>query len=52
MLTTLEKILFVLLAGGSLYYGGRRIYDVYRAVARGKADARFDRLPERISRAL
>ncbi len=52
MLTTLEKILFVLLAGGSLYYGGRQFYDVYRAVARGKADARFDRLPERISRAL
>ena len=52
MLTTLEKILFVLLAGGSLYYGGRKIYDVYRAIARGKPDARFDRLPERIRRAL
>lgn len=52
MLTTPEKILFVLLACASLYYGGRKLYDVYRAVARGKPDARFDRLPARIRRAL
>ena len=52
MLTTLEKILFVLLAAGSLYYGGRKIYDVYRAIARGKPDARFDNLAERIRGAL
>src|SRR5215204_2839634 len=52
MLTTLEKILFILLAGGSLYYGGARLYDVYRAIARGKPDARFDHLADRIRRAL
>jgi Fe-S oxidoreductase len=52
MLTTVEKILFILLAIGSLYYGGRRFYDVYRAIARGKPDDRFDDLPGRIRRAL
>jgi Fe-S oxidoreductase len=52
MLTTLEKITFVLLAAGSLYYGGNKIYDVYRAIARGKPDARFDNLAHRILRAL
>ena len=52
MLTTLEKILFVLLAAGSLYYGGARLYDVYRAIARGKPDVRFDHLADRIRRAL
>ncbi|MSP40635.1 MAG: (Fe-S)-binding protein [Deltaproteobacteria bacterium] len=52
MLTTLEKILFVLLAAGSGYFGGRKLYDVYRAIARGKPDARFDDLPKRIRQAL
>jgi Fe-S oxidoreductase len=52
MLTTIEKILFVLLALGSFYYGGKKFYDVYRVIARGKPDARFDNLPERIRRAL
>jgi len=52
MLTTWEKIFFVLLAGGSGLYGGRRLYDVYRAIARGKADAHLDDLPKRIQRAL
>ncbi|MDP9130557.1 MAG: [Fe-S]-binding protein, partial [Candidatus Binatota bacterium] len=52
MLTTLEKISFVLLAAGSLYFGGNKIYDVYRAIARGKPDARFDHLADRIRRAL
>src|SRR5207249_1718877 len=52
MLTTLEKILFVLLAGGSLYYGGKRFYDVYRVISRGKPDPRLDKLPERIRRAI
>jgi Fe-S oxidoreductase len=52
MLTTLEKILFVLLAAGSFYYGGARLHDVYRAIARGKPDIRFDHLPARIGRAL
>ncbi|TMA88497.1 MAG: (Fe-S)-binding protein [Deltaproteobacteria bacterium] len=52
MLTTVEKILFVLLALGSLYYGGKKFYDVYRAIARGKPDARFDNLSQRIRRAI
>jgi len=52
MLTTLEKISFVLLAAGSLYFGGNKIYDVYRAIARGKPDARFDNLADRVRRAL
>src|SRR5438094_4322762 len=52
MLTTLEKILFVLLASGSLYYGGKRFYDVYRVISRGKPDPRLDKLPERIRRAI
>ena len=52
MLTTLEKLLFLLLLIGSGYFGGRKFYDVYRAIARGKPDARFDDLPGRIRRAL
>ncbi len=52
MLSTPEKIIFVLLAMGSLYYGGYKLYDVYRAIARGKPDARLDQLPERIRRAI
>jgi len=52
MLTTIEKVLFGLLAAGSLYYGGSRLYDVYRAIARGKPDIRFDHLVDRIRRAL
>jgi Fe-S oxidoreductase len=52
MLTTAEKILFILFAVGSLYYGGNRFYDVYRAIARGRPDPRHDNLGERIRRAL
>jgi Fe-S oxidoreductase len=52
MLTPVEKILFVLLALGSLYYGGKRFYDVYRTIARGRADPRFDNLAGRIWRAI
>jgi Fe-S oxidoreductase len=52
MLTITEKILFVLLALGSLYFGGTKFYAVYRAIARGKPEARFDNLTERVLRAL
>ena len=52
MLTGIEKILFLLLAAGSLYYAGVRFYDVYRAIARGKPDSRFDNLRQRIQGAL
>ena len=52
MLSTIEKIVFILLALGSLSYGGRKFYAVYRAIARGKPDVRFDHLTERIGHAL
>ena len=52
MLSTTEKILFVLLAVGCLSYGAQRFYAVYRAIKRGKSDARFDHLLERIQNAL
>lgn len=52
MLTGIEKILFILLAVGSLYYAGVRLYDVYRAIARGRPDSRFDNLRQRILGAL
>jgi Fe-S oxidoreductase len=52
MLSPVEKILFIVLAVASLYYGGKGFYDVYRAIARGKADPRLNHLGERILRAL
>lgn len=52
MLTTLEKIVFLVLLLGSGYLGGTKLYGVYRAIARGKPDVRFDDLPKRIRRAL
>ena len=52
MLSTTEKILFVLLAVGCLSYGAQRFYAVYRAIKRGKPDTRFDHLLERIQNAL
>src|SRR5262245_55432080 len=52
MLTLTEKILFLLLALGSLYYGGKKFNDVYRAISRGKPDPRLDHLSDRIKRAL
>ena len=52
MLTSFEKILFLLFLAASLYYGGRRFYDVYRSIARGKPDGRFDQLPRRVIDAL
>jgi Fe-S oxidoreductase len=52
MLTLVEKIVFILLAGGSLYYGGTKFHAVYRAIMRGKPDVRFDNLAGRIQRAI
>lgn len=52
MLTTIEKVLFVLLTAGALYCGGKRFYDVYRTILRGKPDARLDNLSQRIMRAI
>ena len=52
MLSTTEKIVFVLLAVACLSYGAQRFYAVYRAITRGKPDARFDHPFERIQNAL
>ena len=52
MLTLVEKIVFILLAFGSLYYGGTKFYAVYRAIMRGKPDARSDDLAGRVRRAI
>jgi Fe-S oxidoreductase len=51
MLTIVEKIVFILLAGASLYFGGKGFFDVYKVISRGKAEQRFDNLGERIRRA-
>ena len=52
MLTLVEKIVFIALALGSLYYGGTKFYALYRAIMRGKPDARFDDMAGRIQRAV
>ena len=52
MLTSPEKILFIFLAAGSVYFGGRGFYDVYRAIARGRPDSRWDNLRQRVIDAL
>jgi len=52
MLTIVEKIVFIVLAGASLYFGGKGFFDVYKVISRGKAEQRFDDLSGRIRRAL
>ena len=52
MLTIPEKISFILLAGASLYFGAKGFFDVYKIIARGKPDQRFDHLGARVRRAL
>lgn len=52
MLTLPEKLLFILLVAFSLYYAYQGFARVYRAIRRGAPEDRFDRLPERIGRAL
>jgi hypothetical protein len=52
MLTDIEKILFICLIAASFYFGGKGFYDVYRTIARGKPDPRFDSLGKRIRGAL
>ncbi|RTH17777.1 [Fe-S]-binding protein, partial [Thermus scotoductus] len=52
MLTLPEKILFILLLLASLYYAYTGFRRVYLAIRRGRPEERFDRLPERIGRAL
>ena len=52
MLTTPEKILFLLLVLASLYFGGGALYRVYKAIRRGQPENRFDNPPARLGRAL
>ena len=52
MLTLVEKLAFILLVSGSLYYGATKFHAVYRAILRGKPDARFDHLASRVRRAI
>jgi Fe-S oxidoreductase len=52
MLTIAEKILFILLAAGSLYFGAKGFLRVYRVIARGRPDQRFDELSARIRGAI
>ncbi|HEX9661350.1 MAG TPA: (Fe-S)-binding protein [Candidatus Binatia bacterium] len=52
MLTIVEKIVFIVLAGASLYFGAKGFFDVYKVISRGKAERRFDDLSGRIRRAL
>ncbi|MBO1437291.1 (Fe-S)-binding protein [Meiothermus sp. CFH 77666] len=52
MLTTPEKIAFLLLVLASLYFGGGALLRVYRAIRRGQPEDRFDHLPARLGRAL
>ncbi|HEU4342848.1 MAG TPA: (Fe-S)-binding protein [Candidatus Binatia bacterium] len=52
MLTTVEKILFILLVAGSFYFGAKGFCQVYKAVARGKPDPRFDNIAKRLKRAV
>jgi Fe-S oxidoreductase len=52
VLTIIEKVLFVLLAGGALYFAATGFLQVFNAIRRGKPEDRFDRLPERVLHAL
>ncbi|RDI96351.1 (Fe-S)-binding protein [Meiothermus sp. QL-1] len=52
MLTTPEKVAFLLLVLASAYFGGRALLRVYRAIRRGQPEDRFDHLPARVGRAL
>ncbi len=52
MLTLPEKLLFLVLAAVSLYFAYQGFARVYKAIRRGRPEDRFDRLPERIGRAL
>src|ERR1051325_3792519 len=52
MLTTVEKILFIALALGAFYFAGAGFSQVFQTIRRGKPEDRFDRLPERIGRAV
>jgi len=52
MLTPVEKVLFLIAVAVSLYFTGVGFWRIYLAWRRGKPEDRFDRLPERVGRAL
>ncbi len=52
MLTTVEKIAFLLLAILCLSYAGMGLYRIYRTIMSGKPTPRFDRPLQRIFHAL
>lgn len=52
MLSLSEKILFLIFAAAALYVGGMAFYRVYRAIARGKPENRFDHLATRLGKGL
>src|SRR5215468_7962908 len=52
MLSTVEKILFIALVIASAYYGGKGFYNVYKTIARGKADPRWNNIADKILHAL
>ncbi|WP_299428036.1 (Fe-S)-binding protein [uncultured Meiothermus sp.] len=52
MLTTPEKVFFLLLVLAAVYFGGGALYRVYKAIRRGAPEDRFDNLPSRLGRAL
>ncbi|HEU4742045.1 MAG TPA: (Fe-S)-binding protein, partial [Meiothermus sp.] len=52
MLTLTEKILFLIFAAAALYVGGMAFYRVYRAIARGKPENRFDHWPARLGKGI
>lgn len=52
MLTSVEKVLFVLLVGAASYWGGQAFLAIARSILRGRPEHRFDRLPERVGKTL
>ena len=52
MLTVVEKVAFVLLFFGSLFFGGMGFYVIFKTISEGKAAPRFDRPLQRFLRAL
>ena len=52
MLTTIEKLLFLVLALASVGLAARSFYQMYRSIYRGEGKLYLDRLPQRAWRAL
>ncbi len=52
MLTPVEKVLFLIAAAASAYFGGLGFYRIYLLWRRAKRGRPIDRLPERLGRAI